>query len=210
MNSGIGDSSAAERNKRSIFDALVPWLADAETVLEIGAGDATHARHAACRLPHIRWQTSEAPGHVRRLAAAMVDNKAADDEGLRAQQLPRPIALDVRHHWPAGLWDAIFAANVAHIMDWEAVQALCAGAGGHLNPGGLLALYGPFLEGAAGPPAASNERFDRALRAQSPAMGLRDVADLETLATGADLVPAADVEMPANNRLLIWRLAYSC
>lgn len=207
MSSGIGDFSAAERNKRPIFDALIPWLADVGTVLEIGAGDATHACYGMRHLAHVRWQTSEAPGHLRRLAAAMVDYKAADDGTMIAQRLPPPIALDVRQSWPAESWDVIYAANVAHIMDWEAIEALCNGAGSHLNPGGLLALYGPFLERAAGPPEASNERFDHALRARSAKMGLRDVADIDALAAGAGLGLVAHMEMPANNRLLIWRLA---
>ncbi|WP_111745812.1 DUF938 domain-containing protein [Salinisphaera orenii] len=200
MTEGIGNSSAAERNKRPIFEALLPWLHSAASVLEVGAGDATHARYAAHHLPATRWQTSEAPGHVRRLAAAI-----ADDRSLSAQHLPTPLALDVRQRWPDDVYDAVFAANVAHIMDWNAVEALFAGAGTHLAAAGVFCLYGPFFDAAEGPPAAGNERFDRVLRAQDAAMGVRELAELDELAGHAGLTSTARIDMPANNRLVIWR-----
>lgn len=196
MSTKIGDESAAERNKQPIFDALQPWLADAREVLEIGAGDATHARHARERLPHCIWQTSEAPGHHRRLVAALADRHET--------HLPAPLALDVRARWPDRHYDAVYAANVAHIMDWYAVRALFAGAAGVLAPGGLLCLYGPFLrrDVAAEP---GNAAFDAALRARDPGMGLREIEGLETLGDEVGLALADDIAMPSDNRLLIWR-----
>jgi hypothetical protein len=202
----IGGFSAAERNKGPIFEALEQWLTDARSVLEIGAGDATHACYAVQRLPSVTWQTSEAPGHYRRLVAALADR----DE----QRLPAPIVLDVRAPWPARQYDAVYGANVAHIMDWAAVQALFAGAAAHLKPReycsreqysrGLLCLYGPFLE-AGVTPAPSNAEFDAALRMADPARGLRELGALDAEATAHGLTRVADIAMPANNRLLIWR-----
>lgn len=197
MSTRIGDDSAAERNKQPIFDALVPRLRAAQTVLEVGAGDGTHARHAIERLEHIVWQTSEAPAHFRRLIAALVD--------VDAGRLPPPLALDVRGVWPEQRFDAIFGANVTHIMDWTAVEALFAGATAHLNPDGLLCLYGPFIDSDA-ETAPGNARFDAALRDRDPAMGLRRIADLDALGEAQGLARIADIAMPANNRLLIWRL----
>ena len=194
--SGIGDLSAAERNKRPIFDALAEWLDTAGTVLEIGAGDGTHARYARRRLPHLQWQTSEAPAHLRRLTAALVD---AHDDGL-----PPPLALDVCGPWPAARYDAIYAANVAHIMNEEAVSALFGGAGSHLAGHGLLCLYGPFFD-AEETPNEGNLAFDRALRARSPAMGLRRREALDALAATHGLHRVARLTMPSDNRLLIWR-----
>lgn len=197
---------AAERNKRPIFDALVPWLAQARRVLEVGAGDATHARYAHARLPDLIWQTSEAPGHHRRLRAALADCMAGYPADGGDPRLPPPLVLDVRGAWPADVFDAIYGANVVHIMDWAAVQALFAGAGRQLAEGGLLCLYGPFLE-AGVTPAAGNARFDATLRAQDPAMGLREIGELDALAEKSKLRRVADIAMPANNRLLLWRRA---
>lgn len=188
--------SAAERNRGPIFVALMPWLACARDVLEIGAGDATHARHARQCCPHLVWQASEAPAHYRRLVAALVD---VPEPGLAP-----PIALDVRGVWPPARFDAVYGANVLHIMDWPAVTALFAGAAAHLAADGLLCLYGPVIE-SDGPLGDGNQRFDQALRARDPAMGLRRLADLDECATAQGLVRRACLVMPADNRLMIWQ-----
>jgi len=196
MSTRIGDCSAADRNKGPIFDVLRPWLAGRRRVLEVGAGDATHARYARALFPELIWQASEAPGHHRRLVAAMADG---GDIGL-----PAPLALDVRGVWPGVDYDAVYGANIAHIMDWPAVEALFAGASGCLARDGVLCLYGPFLatEEVAAP---GNIAFDAALRARDPAMGLRRIDALDELAAAHMLERAADLAMPSNNRLLIWR-----
>ncbi|MDA3921733.1 MAG: DUF938 domain-containing protein [Salinisphaera sp.] len=186
--------SAAERNREPIFDALAPWLVSVQALLEIGSGDATHARFAAQRFPHLRWQASEAPGHYRRLVAALADTEA----------LPLPIALDVRGPWPSDRFDAIYAANVAHIMDWPAVCAMLAGAGRCLSPDGLLCLYGPFIEDDV-PLGEGNSGFDQALRRRDASMGLRRLAALDSQAAEAGLRLVARLRMPSDNRLLIWQ-----
>jgi hypothetical protein len=196
MTASIADGSAAERNKRPIFDALTPWLVGAAQVLEIGAGDATHARYARARLPATIWQTSEAPGHHRRLVAALAD--------CHERELPPPLALDVRGRWPEGPFDAVYGANVAHIMDWAAVEAFFAGAAQALAPTGLLCLYGPFLR-AGVKPEPGNASFDAALRARDPAMGLREIEALTGLGDVQGLSLVDDIAMPSDNRLLIWR-----
>ena len=198
MSARIGDNSAAQRNKEPIFDALVEHLAHARDVLEVGAGDATHARYAIERLPHCVWQSSEAPGHYRRLVAALADRSE--------QNLPRPLALDVRAAWPAGPYDAVFGANVAHIMDWTAVEALFSGAARVLRPTGRLCLYGPFLRRGT-PPETGNAAFDAALRDRDPAMGLREIEALDALGEPLCLSRVADIAMPSDNRLLIWQKA---
>ncbi|WP_423823211.1 DUF938 domain-containing protein [Salinisphaera sp. SPP-AMP-43] len=196
MSSRIGDQSAADRNKRPIFDALVEWIVPQARVLEIGAGDGTHARYASQRLPEVHWQTSEAPAHLRRLVAALVD---ADQH-----RLPAPLALDVRSTWPAEHYDVVFGANIAHIMTEDAVAALFAGAAAHLRTDGLLCLYGPFFEQDV-PPGEGNLSFDRALRARNAGMGIRMFEALDALAAGYGLVSVARLAMPRDNRLLIWR-----
>lgn len=198
MSRRIGDQSAADRNKRPIFDALVGWIAPDARVLEIGAGDGTHAYYASERLPEVHWQTSEAPAHLRRLIAALVD---ADQ-----RRLPAPLALDVRSTWPAEHYDVVFGANIAHIMTEDAVAALFAGAAAHLHAGGLLCLYGPFFEQDTSP-GEGNLSFDRALRARDAGMGIRSFEALDGLAIKHGLVTAARLTMPSDNRLLIWRRA---
>lgn len=194
--SAIENLSAAQRNKQPIFDVLVEYLPGSQQILEVGSGDGTHARYALERLPQACWQTSEAPAHVRRLTAALAD--------IGGEQLPSPRALDVRGRWPDEKYDAIFAANVAHIMNMEAVEAFFAGAGTHLRIRGLLCLYGPFFSQDRAP-EQGNLAFDRALRMRDPGMGIRRIEMLDKMASGNGLLRVARHDMPSNNRLLIWQ-----
>lgn len=194
----IGDSSAAERNKRPIFDALMPWLVSSQRVLEIGAGEATHARHAVDCCPQLTWQASEAPARYPWLQAAM--------HRLPDARLPEPIMLDVAQRWPVGTYDGIYGANILHIMSWADVQALFAAAPRHLSPTGWLALYGPVIEPDE-PLGVGNQRFDAALRARDPAMGLRRLDTLDRVASAHGLRRVACLRMPSDNRLMLWQAA---
>src|SRR5699024_4491191 len=113
-------------------------------------------------------------------------------------------ALDVRGRWPDEQYDAIYAANVAHIMSMEAVEALFAGAGIHLRARGLLCLYGPFFSQGR-TPEQGNLAFDRTLRMRDPQMGIRRVEMLDKMAAVNGLQRIAEHDMPSNNRLLVWQ-----
>lgn len=190
-------SEAAERNKAPILAVLEQWLTQPGRVLEIGAGTGQHAEHFARAMPQLVWQATDTgaymPGLVARIRQADLPN------------LPPPLDLDVtRPAWPVATFDHVYSANTAHIMHWPAVEALFAGVGGGLRADGLFFLYGPFHRDGV-PTSESNARFDADLRAKDPGMGIRDSTVLDRLAIAAGLVPVADVAMPANNRLLIWR-----
>jgi hypothetical protein len=96
----------------------------------------------------------------------------------------------------------VISINMIHIAPWAATQGLMAGAGRVLAPGGLLLLYGPFRIGGAHT-ALSNAEFDASLRARDPAWGVRDIETVGAEARGFAL--AADVAMPANNRMVVFR-----
>jgi pyridoxine 5'-phosphate synthase PdxJ len=67
----------------------------------------------------------------------------------------------------------------------------------------VLCIYGPFRRRGRHT-AQSNERFDRELRARDPSSGLRDIEDVARVAAGCGLALAADHDLPANNRLLVF------
>ena len=100
--------------------------------------------------------------------------------------------------------DAVFSANTLHIMSWRAVEALFAGLGRILEPGGVLAVYGPFKYRGAFT-TQSNAEFDAMLRERDPASGVRDFEAVDALAGRAGLALQADYPMPANNQLLVWQ-----
>lgn len=190
-------SQACENNKRPILECLRSVFADARSVLEIGTGTAQHAVFFAEALPHLTWRPSDHPDSVYlgrdRLAASNAPNL-----------LPF-VALDVGDDdWPVPDVDAVFSANTAHIMSWSEVERMFQGVARRLPSGGVFCLYGPFNVGGRYT-SDSNRRFDQHLRSRSAHMGIRDIADLETLARSVDLRLDDDVAMPANNRILVWR-----
>lgn len=188
--------AAAGRNKGPIFERLAPLLAADARVLEIGAGQGIHARHAVAGLPTISWQASEHPERLQQLRQGL--------EGCTT--LPAPIALDVAATWPSGSFTAVYAANVTHIMAWPEVEQLFAGSARVLTSSGLLCLYGPFFDDNTAT-AVSNVAFDARLRDMHQAMGLRRVQALDELAHEQGMVRSHDWSMPANNRLLVWTVS---
>ena len=190
-------SEACERNKEPILAVLLEAFADCSRVVEIGAGTGQHAVHLARHLPHLEWQPTDRAewleGLAERIAAEGPPNLLA------------PVELDVlREPWPPVRGDAVFSANTLHIMSWPAVEALFAGLGRVLEPGGVLAVYGPFkYRGAFTTP--SNAEFDAMLRERDPESGVRDFEAVKALAELAGLALQADHPMPANNQLLVWR-----
>ena len=186
---------ASERNREPILDVLRRVFADRRNVLEIGSGTGQHAVHFAAALPHLVWQTSERAEHLPGIRAWL--------DAAKLPNTPPPIVLDVAaHDWPATRYDALFSANTLHIMAWPEVVAMFA----HL-PDILEANSGrdlrPFnIDGAY--TSASNEAFDALLRQRAAHMGIRDLADVDTLAEEAGLRRIADHALPANNRLAVW------
>jgi hypothetical protein len=67
-----------------------------------------------------------------------------------------------------------------------------------------LLLYGPFFGGGVAT-APSNAAFDAHLRSLDPTMGLRDAQVVTEQAFSLGLEALADGEMPANNRILVYR-----
>ena len=77
---------------------------------------------------------------------------------------------------------------------------------GQPSPGLPLYLYGPYRRSGI-PIAASNEEFDRSLRAREPSWGLRDLEAVAKLARSAGFSEPVITEMPANNLSVVFRRA---
>ncbi len=190
-------SPAADRNKEAILDVLRRVLPPSGVALEIASGTGQHAAWFAAGLPGWTWQPTDADPRAAASVAAWCRGLASVRPALR---------LDVREaRWPGvpdGL-DAVCCANLLHIAPWAVTPALMRGAARHLAPGGLLVVYGPFVEDGV-PTAASNLAFDADLRARDPAWGLRRLADVAAEARAAGLVLRERVAMPANNLTLVF------
>ncbi len=190
-------AEACDENGPHILQVLKARLPAEGELLEIGSGTGQHAVMFAAALPGIIWHTSD-QGEMHEGIQMWLDEAAHPN--LRA-----PIALNVLHDpWPKQQFDAIYSANTAHIMPEEAVEAMFAGVSVALKSGAPFLLYGPFMYDGEHT-SESNWRFDRWLRSSEPHRGIRDVAWLKEIATSLGLVLEEDIEMPVNNRILIWR-----
>ena len=184
---------ATDRNREPILDVLAPLVAHGGFVLEIASGTGQHAAFFAAKLPGCTWQPSDADPSARESIAAWTK----DTPNVRP-----PIELDVtRRPWPIERADLVVCINMIHIAPWEACESLLAGASA-IAP--LLLLYGPYRRGGAHT-APSNEAFDRRLREENPAWGVRDLEEVVRAAQAHGLALERVVGMPANNHSVIFR-----
>ncbi len=190
-------AESSEQNREPIFNVIEPLFRDCRSVFEVGSGTGQHAVYFARDLPHLVWHTSDLDENHPGI------RQWIEESGLENVRLP--VALDtMQSQWPAIKVDAVFSANTAHIMHWNAVEALFAGVGSLLNPGGKFTLYGPFnYQGKF--TSESNARFDQWLKDRDAGSGVRDFEALDQLAQQAGMQLVEDFEMPANNRILFWQ-----
>lgn len=200
------DAEAFHRNHQPIWAVLQRYLdGKSGDVLEAGSGTGQHAVHFAAHSPGIVWWPSDLnERHLQSIAAWRAFS------GL--PNIKPPLKLDLADpDWseatrtgggPPSLL-AIFCANVIHIAPWRVAEGLVAGAGRVLQEGGYLFLYGPFKRNGKHT-ALSNAVFDASLRENNPDWGVRDIADLEKLASSCGLALREVVEMPANNLILVF------
>ena len=196
-------SPSCERNKDPILAVLRRHFGDVRNVLEIGSGTGQHAVHFAAAMPWLTWQCSDAEAHLPGIRMWL------DEAGLA--NTPAPFALQVLAE-PAPAWsapipqphDAVFSANTLHIMGWPEAQAFFLALPALLADEAVVAVYGPFNEGGTYT-SDSNREFDGWLKARDPRSGIRDVEAVQALAEEIGLQLVADVAMPANNRMLVWR-----
>lgn len=190
-------SESCEQNREPILTVLRTWFADRRHVLEVGSGTGQHAVYFAPELPHLVWQTADVPQHHAGIRAWL--------EEAALPNVRPPLALDVNNAtWLDGRYDAIFSANTLHIMSWPEVMRFFEGVGIVLEPGGVLAVYGPFNYNGTFT-SESNARFDAWLKARDPASGVRDFEAVDELARAQGLDLQQDIAMPANNRTLVWK-----
>jgi len=189
-------SSAAERNRQVILDRLRDLFPAKGTVLEIGSGTGQHAVFFTQNLPGLVWQPSDRKENHAGLEARF---SVEVDERILT-----PLELDViLDPWPECSYEAVYSANTAHIMPWQAVIAMFAGVGAHLLTRGRFCLYGPFnIDNCY--TSDSNAAFDSSLRAQDPQMGIRDMAAIVSLAEHNHMQLEHKFAMPANNFILVF------
>jgi cyclopropane fatty-acyl-phospholipid synthase-like methyltransferase len=189
-------AAATDRNSSAILDVLRQEFSNVLTVLEIGSGTGQHAVYFGRQLEHLEWQTSDLADNHEDISAWV------DDAGL--ENVHPPLELDVRTAQPTiDGYDGVFSANTAHIMAEDAVEDLFGLVADILHNGGIFILYGPFRQ-AGRFNTLSNENFHESLQQRNPAMGIRDLDDLDAYAARGHLARVRLYAMPANNHMAVW------
>ncbi|XP_018396615.1 PREDICTED: UPF0585 protein C16orf13 homolog A isoform X2 [Cyphomyrmex costatus] len=201
---------AANRNKDPILSVLKRYIQPGinQTLLEISSGTGQHVAHFAPHFPQVTFYPSE-------YDSKLLDSIAAYANGY--SNIKRPIRIDITTDyrlWGNGSFKSnsleyIYNANMIHISPYQCTIGLFNNASQLLKPNGLLITYGPYaFDGQITP--QSNIDFNESLKLQDPSWGLRDVTDLKILAAENNIKLIEIVDMPANNKTIIWKkCAYS-
>lgn len=188
-------SQACENNKDPILSVLKRVFDSPCEVLEIGSGTGQHAVYFATYLPHVSWQPSDLTIYLPGI------NSWLDE--ARLENIKSPMALDINHKpWPVSDIEAVFTANTLHIMSWESVQVFIQSLGEVMHAGAKFCCYGPFNVGGTYT-SESNASFDIWLKERDPLSAIRDLEAVVSLANDAGIKLLENIEMPANNKLLV-------
>jgi hypothetical protein len=183
---------ATQRNREPILGVLREVLPASGVVLEVASGSGEHAVYFAAAFPQLTWQPSDRGSGERASIVAWIAHAGVAN-------VLAPLALDaVAADWPIERADAVVCVNMIHIAPWAACVGLMRGAAAVLPAGAPLVLYGPFRRDG-GHTAPSNEAFDRSLRAQNPAWGVRDLEEVAAVAAAHGFGAPAVFSLPSNN-----------
>ncbi|XP_025079131.1 methyltransferase-like 26 [Pomacea canaliculata] len=199
---------AADRNKGPILEVLQQYfseIAQNAFVFEVASGPGQHIVHFAQHFPSIVFLPSDCDLSYLRSIQAYIHKTGVKNV------LP-PVNIDITQ--PVSQWeeqkmlkpatcDAIININMIHISPWETCEGLLTAAGQLLKTGGFLYMYGPFkINGRIFP--ESNSQFDAMLRSRNASWGLREINDVKALAEQNGLRMETMVDMPANNKSVLF------
>lgn len=198
---------AADRNKEPILSVLKHHIRPGpnQTFLEISSGSGQHMAHFAPNFPQVTFLPSELEPHC-------LESISGHCQGL--QNVLAPVKIDITtdyQTWPGygnifleKSFDYIYNANLMHISPFKCSEGLFRNCGHLLKSTGVLFTYGPYaFDGQLFP--ESNVRFDQNLKSQNPEWGIRDISDLKKLAKINGIQLTEIIDMPANNKTLIWK-----
>lgn len=195
MNKPFAESCA--QNQKVILDVLKTLLTDAGTVLEIGSGTGQHAVFFTEHMSHLYWQPSD-----------LADQHAGMQMWLNEvehQRIKSPLEIDVDNGpWPVENIDYVYTANTTHIISSSQAENMLKHVADCLKPGGLFLQYGPFNYNG-NYTSESNARFDVWLKQRDPNSCIKHFETLQEQANENGMSLFNDIEMPANNRILVWR-----
>lgn len=188
---------AAARNGDAIVAALAPLLPKKGKALEVASGTGEHVVKLATATPGLTWYPTDIDtDRLTSIAAWTTHEKRTNIEA--------PVAFNaVTQVWDKAEMDAIYLANLLHLISSEAAMALIANLASICAPTGHIAIYGPFKRGGTFA-SEGDEAFDTSLRLRDPAIGYKSIEWVDQQFAGHDLRPTERIAMPANNILTLW------
>ncbi|XP_058168192.1 methyltransferase-like 26 [Anopheles ziemanni] len=204
---------AGERNKDPILNVLKRVFNTKEPnlfLLEIASGVGLHSTYFAHVFPNITFQPSE-------VDTSLFGSIAAYQHEAQLENLLRPTVIDISKpcsEWNNGAninlansaerFDYMLNINMLHISPFACAEGLFQNASQLLKPGGLLVTYGPYAVNGILTPE-SNVSFNESLQRRNPECGIRDTSVLQKLATLNRMTLEEMIDLPANNKCLIWK-----
>jgi cyclopropane fatty-acyl-phospholipid synthase-like methyltransferase len=190
-------SAACERNREPILEVLKRFITrDDKRLLEVGTGTGQHAVYFAPHFPWLEWF----PTDVQTNLSGM---KLWFDE-FNIPNIQKPQRMEVgKDELPKLKFEIIFTSNTFHIMHWKECKSLMKMFGGRLREGARVVIYGPFkYDGQF--TSESNGEFDQSLKLDDPMRGIRSFEDVKNNMEKNGFELTEDVDMPANNQMLVF------
>ncbi len=197
LTGGRMHAPSAARNVDMITALLTRYAPHQGRALELASGTGEHILAFARALPDLIWQPTEPDPDRRRSIDAWA---ATGSTNIRPA-----IALDATEPgWGARHPDQnlIVLVNLLHLIAARPAQTLIVETARALVPGARFILYGPFLRDGQ-TTSDGDAAFHASLRAHDPAIGYKDVAEVQHWLSDAGLKVMTTVDMPANNLTLI-------
>ena len=190
------NAPSCEQNQQVILEVLKTIFIEPGEVLEIGSGTGQHAVFFTENLPHLSWQLSdlEAEHAGMKMWLAEVEHDRIKSPLIFDVDMP---SLDIAKT------DYVFTANTTHIMSQSQAEKMFRHIGDYLKTAGLFVQYGPFNYNGQYT-SESNARFDMWLKQRNPHSCIKHFESMQEQAELNELRLLKDIEMPANNRILVW------
>lgn len=204
---------AGERNKQPILEVLRKYIDHNKdgTLLEISSGVGMHASFFAEHFPKLIFQPSEYETGI----FSSIDEYR---KHCKTGNVLEPIYIDISKGISGSeskfqeknlrdcksSFDFMLNINMMHISPFACSKGLFTNSSKLLKRGGILFTYGPYVvDGVLEP--HSNISFDQSLRQRDSSWGIRDIADLNMLASKNSMELIATYNLPSNNKCLVWR-----
>lgn len=174
------------------------------TLLEVASGTGQHVVYLAKQYPNIHFQPSDFVQHYLKSICCYVQ-----ESGL--PNISQPVEIDITTSyktWAGGKFSEnsvsyVLCVNMIHITKFECVEGLFRNCGSILNRGGMLFIHGPlaFKDFAS----QTSSELHKSLKCLNPDWGVRNLEDLNELASKNNLKYENCLAIPEDDYLVIWK-----